>query len=98
MKDFDGAGFLAVLPWTLLTVAVTMAVTYLVARRAGKHAVVDIAWGLGFALVALVAYPLRTGDAERSFLVITLVTLWALRLATHLWFRSIGEGEDRRYA
>ncbi len=98
MSQFDGTGFLGVLPWTLLTVVLTMAVTYAVARKVGKHAVVDITWGLGFALIGLVAYPLRSGDDDRALLVLVLVTLWALRLATHLWFRSIGEGEDRRYA
>ncbi len=98
MKDVDWAGFLGLLPLTLGALVVAMLVTFAVARRVGKHAVVDITWGLGFALVALVAYPLRTGDGDRARVVAVLVTIWALRLATHLWLRSIGAGEDRRYA
>jgi steroid 5-alpha reductase family enzyme len=95
--SFDGAGFVAVLPWTALIVVLAFGVTFLVARHVGKHAVIDITWGLGFALIGLVAYPLRTGDDGRALLALALVSLWALRLATHLWLRSLGRGEDRRY-
>ncbi len=95
--EFDGGGFLQVLLWTVLTVVVTMAVTFGIAKRLGKHAVIDVTWGLGFALIALVAYPLRTGDDARALLAVALVSLWGLRLATHLWMRSLGHGEDPRY-
>ena len=34
----------------------------------------------------------------RATLLLSLVTVWAIRLATHLSVRSAGRGEDRRYA
>ena len=34
----------------------------------------------------------------RATLLLSLVTVWAIRLATHLSVRSAGRSEDRRYA
>ena len=41
---------------TAAALLVMMAVTFAVALKVGKHAVVDTAWGLGIALVAVVAF------------------------------------------
>jgi steroid 5-alpha reductase family enzyme len=49
MDDFPLGAFLGALPLTLLTVVVVLGGTFLVALRLGRHAVVDVAWGLGFA-------------------------------------------------
>jgi steroid 5-alpha reductase family enzyme len=50
--------------WTLATVVVVLAVTFVVARSLGRHNVMDVAWGLGFAPVAVVGYkvPRRPGE------------------------------------
>lgn len=58
--------------------------------------VVDIAWGLGFVLVAWTSYLLRT-DAGDSLLIPLLVTLWGLRLSGYLAWRNHGKPEDPRY-
>ena len=54
---------------SLLAAGAVMTVTALVARRIGKVAVVDTAWGLGFVVVALVCVVLGDGpvrdDLER---------------------------------
>ena len=84
-----------------VTVAV-FGVAFAVALRAGRHAVVDVAWGLGFACVALAGYGLAVargapgGPARPLVTVCTVV--WGLRLAGHLAHRLRGAGEDRRYA
>ncbi len=83
--------------WTLLTVAVVLAVTFVVARAQGRHAVVDVAWGLGFAAVALVGFAVSSGDPGRRLLVTALTVVWGLRLAAHIAWRSRGAGEDPRY-
>jgi steroid 5-alpha reductase family enzyme len=99
MKDFDGTAFLGALPFTLLAVVVVLGATFLVALRVGRHAVVDVAWGLGFAVVALVAWLLSAGDGDgvRRTLVLVLTAAWGVRLATHIYLRSRGKGEDPRY-
>lgn len=58
--------------------------------------VVDIAWGLGFVLVAWTSY-LLYADADASLLIPTLVTLWGLRLSGYLAWRNHGKPEDPRY-
>ena len=76
-----------------------MTLVFLLALRLEDNSIVDVAYGLGFVLVGwsiFVAY----GSAEaRQLLLLTLVTLWGLRLAAHIGNRKLKEkGEDPRYA
>lgn len=71
--------------------------TFVWGRRIGKVAVVDIVWGLGFALVGVVALLLGSGDLTRRWLLALLVVAWGLRLTVHIARRSRGKGEDPRY-
>jgi steroid 5-alpha reductase family enzyme len=99
VTSFDTGGFLASLPFTLLAVVVVLWLTLLVALRAGRHAVVDVAWGLGFAAVAVTSFALSAagGAGARRWLVAALTVVWGVRLAVHLGLRSRGRGEDPRY-
>ncbi|MGI8332325.1 DUF1295 domain-containing protein [Actinomadura scrupuli] len=99
MSSFALAPFLWNLPLTAVTVAVVLAITYAVALRAGRHSVIDVAWGLGFAAVALVTCAASAGQAEgsRRWLITALTVVWGVRLAAHVAWRSRGKGEDRRY-
>ncbi|MBW1596015.1 DUF1295 domain-containing protein [Streptomyces sp. JJ38] len=76
-----------------------MLVTFAVAVRRGLHRVVDIAWGPGFAVVALTSFALSAdgGDPGRRLLVTALTLVWGLRLAAHIARRGRGHGEDPRY-
>src|SRR6478735_3060379 len=86
----------AVVAASLVTAAVAMAVTALVARRLGKVSVVDITWGLLFVAIGWVSFVVGTGSG-RSLLLAVLVTLWGGRLAWHIRRRALGAGEDPRY-
>ncbi|GAC1468511.1 MAG: DUF1295 domain-containing protein [Desulfuromonadaceae bacterium] len=74
-----------------------MTVWFVTARIRGRNDIADVAWGLGFILVAAVSlvsggvYPLR------GLLVSTLVLVWGIRLALHIHSRNRGRGEDPRY-
>ncbi|QDU56286.1 DUF1295 domain-containing protein [Aeoliella mucimassa] len=59
--------------------------------------IVDIGWGPGFAIVAWGCWWAMPVHQTRAYVLLTLVTLWALRLGVHLTVRNIGEEEDRRY-
>lgn len=59
--------------------------------------IADPFWAPGFALVAA-TYLLRAGPSLRAWLVLAVVTLWAIRLGTHLLRRNLAHGEDPRYA
>ena len=79
-----------------------MAATGVVARRQDRIAVVDVAWGFGFVLIALacavVATAADAGDALRTWFLVAIVAVWGLRLSGHLYRRSSGHrDEDPRY-
>jgi steroid 5-alpha reductase family enzyme len=80
-------------------VAAVMLVTFAAAVRAGRHSVIDTAWGLGFALVAVVALAVSGGHGEtgRRVLITVLTVIWGVRLAAHIGWRNHGRGEDPRY-
>lgn len=96
----NAAAFGVCLAATLGTALVVMLLAFAVGVRSGRHRGVDVAWGLGFTAVALTGYGLSAGygDPGRRLLAAVLVTVWGLRLAGHIWWRSRGRGEDPRYA
>jgi steroid 5-alpha reductase family enzyme len=89
--------FVVVTSFALLAVVAVHGATFVIARRIGRYNVVDTAWGIGFAVVAVVAAAVGTGDLSRRILVLALTALWGLRLGWFLLFRSKGKGEDPRY-
>lgn len=59
--------------------------------------IVDIAWGIGFVVVALFA--LRASQNPNVFLMVLLVLIWAVRLSGHILQRKLkNPAEDFRYA
>jgi steroid 5-alpha reductase family enzyme len=81
-------------------VLVLIVATWLLGRALGRYNVIDVAWGVGFVVVAWVAFVLSSGhgDDTRRIVVALLVTVGAGRLALHIAWRSRGKGEDPRYA
>ncbi|MFE5300930.1 DUF1295 domain-containing protein [Streptomyces sp. NPDC056632] len=77
-----------------------MLVAFAVGTAKGLHRVVDVAWGIAFAAVAVVAWSLAAGhgDDVRRTVVALATVLWGLRLAAHIARRGRGHGEDPRYA
>ena len=106
------SALVAALVAAAVMVAVLMTATALVARRVGRLAVVDVVWGAGFVLVAVVAAVVATlvdagggGTVAQRWLVVLLVAVWGGRLAWHIRSRAhglLGPGEtppeDPRYA
>lgn len=72
---------------------------YFVARRIDNYGIVDIAWSHAFALLAIFYAGAAPGWGPRRLAMATLVTLWSLRLGTHLYRRVMGHHpvEDGRY-
>ena len=89
----------------LLAVVFSMGLSAVRAKQLDKAAVVDVAWGAGFVLIALAAAIVGTaldeGSGWRRWLVAAMVAAWGLRLAWHIRGRAVGEHagkEDPRYA
>ena len=62
-----------------------------------RNDVADVAWGLGFVLLAWASFFLSDSYLPQALLVNILVSLWGLRLACHIQSRNSGKSEDYRY-
>ncbi|WP_454791920.1 DUF1295 domain-containing protein [Mycolicibacterium lutetiense] len=82
---------------SLAALAAVHGSTFLIGRKLGRYNVVDVAWGVGFIVVAAISAVLGTGDPFRRILMLVLVGLWAGRLSWHMVLKSAGKGEDPRY-
>ena len=79
----------------LLAALAVMVATWLLSLPLRDASIADIAWGLNFIAIAWTVHLVGDGAADRSLLIAVVVTLWGLRLATHIAARH--HGEDRRY-
>lgn len=74
-----------------------MTLTFILAQIRKDNSIVDVAWGMGFVLVAWFSFLFFSEMYFRNILVSVLVTLWGLRLAFFILIRKKGKGEDFRY-
>lgn len=97
---FDTDAFAGTLALAAAAIVLVLLGTYVASRIAGKHSVIDTAWGLLFCAAALAAFVGSAGNggnATRRWLLLAMTLVWGLRLAVHIGRRSIGKGEDPRY-
>lgn len=87
--------------WTVIfSVLIWFNIFYLISRTKNDFSVVDIAWGLSFLLIFVIAgITFNSSWEAREVLVGSLVLIWSVRLSGYIFFRSrkIGK-EDYRYA
>ena len=84
---------LAVLGLALLVAIAAWGIS--LARR--DVSIVDSLWSLFFLVMTAASVALTDLDGPRALLVLTLITLWALRLSVYITVRNHGEPEDSRY-
>jgi len=63
-----------------------------------RNDVADVAWGLGFVLIAWASFIISDNENWQGILVGILVSIWGIRLAWHINSRHKGKPEDSRYA
>lgn len=90
--------FLKALGASAVLVALYMTAWFVVALVKKDNSVADIAWGLGFVLVAGFTFFFLRTSLLLPILVTSLVAVWGLRLAYHIFQRNRDKGEDPRYA
>jgi steroid 5-alpha reductase family enzyme len=75
------------------------ALLFLVAKRVDNFGIVDVAWALGFAPLAMLYGGFGGGALPRRLLIATMAVLWSLRLGGYLARRVLGHlhTEDGRY-
>lgn len=79
-----------------LIVVVYMTVWFGIAIVNKRNDVADIAWGVGFIVLAWMAFSLGNGSTK-AILVNFLVMVWGGRLAKHIYSRNKDKPEDYRY-
>jgi steroid 5-alpha reductase family enzyme len=70
---------------------------WLISLKLRDASIVDMVWGAGFVVIAWIAYFIGGGVPSRRALMVTMVTLWGLRLSAYLSWRNHGKPEDYRY-
>jgi steroid 5-alpha reductase family enzyme len=80
-------------------VVVFFGAVFAISVRWNRHDVIDVAWGVGFTLVAITTFLLSagTGDLATRVLLTVLTVVWGVRLAVHIGLRNRGRPEDPRY-
>jgi len=87
---------LTTIAWVVAALFVYMTAWFGVSVVQRRADVVDQAWGLGFILVALVN-GLVNGWTAPYLILVTLVSIWGIRLFWHINRRHKKTGEDPRY-
>jgi len=78
--------------------AVLMVAAWALSLALRDVSIVDVVWGLGFVVVAWIAFATGDGDTARRALLAVLTTVWGIRLAVYITWRKLREpGEDYRY-
>src|SRR5438093_6577638 len=73
-----------------------MTAWFLIAQAWHRNDVADVAWGLGFLLVAVTSLLLH-GVSARPLLITVLVAVWGIRLSLYVHLRNRNKLEDFRY-
>ena len=99
MSRFPAGAFWQTLPFVAAAILAVLLVTYLAGRIAGRHSVIDTAWGLLFGAAAGTAFVASAGhgDSTRRALLLAMTLIWGLRLAVRIGRRNHGRPEDPRY-
>lgn len=74
-----------------------MTLWFLISLLKRRNDVADVAWGLGFILLAWTSFFLSGSGGTRGVLAGLLVSIWGFRLAWHIQARHRGKPEDFRY-
>jgi steroid 5-alpha reductase family enzyme len=80
----------------IISVLVFVHIFFLLAVLRKNFALIDIGWGLGITLIALVSY-LHNPLSIKNAILLMMVVTWGLRLALYIFARGKGKGEDPRY-
>ena len=81
--------FLEIYGTALAVILALMTLLWLLSLRLKNSSIVDIFWGTGFVVAALVYFALSPdGYFPRQLLISTLVAIWGLRLSTYILQRN----------
>jgi len=89
--------FLSIYLTNLMVIVSIMTLLWLISVSLKNVSIVDLFWGLGFVISAAVYAFFSEHIGPRGWVILTLATVWGVRLSGYLAWRNIGKGEDFRY-
>lgn len=81
----------ALIIWILVTIL------WLISIFIKDVSIVDLFWGFGYVVINVFYFFIADDFSPKRLLLLTLVSIWGLRLTVYLSIRNIGKGEDFRY-
>lgn len=78
-----------------IIVILFMCITFIIAHRKKDNSLVDIAWGIGFIVLAFFTLIQSDTYTLRQLITTALITFWGARLSLHIYMRHFKE--DVRY-
>jgi len=81
----------------LASILSMMFILWIISTRIKNAGIVDMFWGFGFVMTCFIYFMEADGLETRKILLMTMVTLWGMRLSIYLAWRNIGKDEDPRY-
>ena len=82
----------------LLTLLISYILLFLYSLKIKDNSIVDIFWGVGFMMIALISY-FQSSRGISQIVLTLLICLWGIRIFSHIWLRKLKEKkEDPRYA
>jgi steroid 5-alpha reductase family enzyme len=81
----------------LFIILIMMSLLWIVSVIVKNVSIVDFFWGLGFVITCFFYFLKTDGSDIRKIILVTMVTIWGLRLSIYIAWRNKGKGEDFRY-
>lgn len=82
---------------TAILIFIYFNIIFIVAQIMKNNSIVDSFWGPGFFVVTGYTFLQSENRGIKAILILVLVTIWALRLFTHITIRNWRKPEDYRY-
>lgn len=83
---------------TIVLVFIYFSVFFVIGTLIKNNSIVDIGWGLGFVTIAWFTTFISGSLFLPNLIITLLVTIWGIRLFTHILKRNFAREEDFRYA
>ena len=82
----------------ITTLLICYVLLFIIAYYKQDNSLVDVFWGPGFVIIALMSYVLYASWSNAQDIVTLLVAAWGVRLAINIWAKKLGHSwEDARY-
>jgi steroid 5-alpha reductase family enzyme len=81
----------------LVIVFIYMTFWFVLSLIKKRNDIADVAWGLGFPLLAALSLLFKSEYGLIDYLLITFSLIWGIRLSLHIHSRNKGKKEDFRY-